>query len=288
MIPRSMDKTASRVSDERLAEIVTKGEDVFYGWPQGLVSKEAVKIATELQSLRSLSSDSVSDGSKGVRVKPLDWEQSDNGNGPFWRGSRPTLVITYFVHEDGKWCSSADPTWRKAASLELAKAAAQADYEQRILSTIALDSGTGGQQPVTMGRDGLDEWIIGELSNAKALSTDGMSVMTTTATVLRAVREALSVYAPTEPKAGVVSEETRAFIDAVQLVEDAGWIILRPQRLRKDAGDQGPVSEEIGGFLYALLGSDTWLEAVAIWEQNPEQRKAAHAFFGAALNGDKP
>lgn len=36
------------------------------------------------------------------------------------------------------------------------------------------------------------------------------------------------------------------------------------------------VTEDVRCFLYALLGADTWIEAGAIWSENPDQRKAAH------------
>lgn len=41
------------------------------------------------------------------------------------------------------------------------------------------------------------------------------------------------------------------------------------------------MTDDIRGFLYALLGADTWIEAGSIWAGNPEQRKAAHAFLAA-------
>ena len=40
------------------------------------------------------------------------------------------------------------------------------------------------------------------------------------------------------------------------------------------------VPDEVRSFVYAILGADTWIEAGAIWNGSPEQRKAAHGFFG--------
>lgn len=158
---------------------------------------------------RSLSSDSVSDGSKGVRVKPLTWKA--NGTTSLWTGEL-LFGAYYTAYDEGDGWRSFREQFFSGSSAEIAfgdkasvLSAAEADYRQRILS--ALDSGTGGQEPVAQGRDDLDEWIIGELSNAKALSTDGMCVMTSTATVLRAVRQALSVVASLQPKAVTITDE---------------------------------------------------------------------------------
>jgi hypothetical protein len=42
------------------------------------------------------------------------------------------------------------------------------------------------------------------------------------------------------------------------------------------------MTEDVRAFLFALLGSDTWLEAAAVWDGNPEQRKDAHAAIAKA------
>lgn len=42
------------------------------------------------------------------------------------------------------------------------------------------------------------------------------------------------------------------------------------------------LDSEARSFIYALLGADTWIEAGAIWEGNPEQRKAAHVALADA------
>lgn len=44
--------------------------------------------------------------------------------------------------------------------------------------------------------------------------------------------------------------------------------ILTEQREALEAFD------EVRSFMFAILGADTWIEAGAIWDQNPEHRKA--------------
>ncbi|UXN73417.1 hypothetical protein N8D56_21460 [Devosia sp. A8/3-2] len=63
MTPRSMDKTASRVSDERLADLMSAATPLVFTVP------EIRRILTELQSLRSLSLDSGTGGQQ-----PVAWQ----------------------------------------------------------------------------------------------------------------------------------------------------------------------------------------------------------------------
>ncbi len=143
MTPRSMDKTASRVSDARLADFTTPSSQT-----RGPTMQECIDMANELQSLRSLSSDSVSDGSKGVRVKPLEWHRVTQG---FSLQRAATTFGDYriWVGDDGGWFWAFNDQKHSdgaEGSEDAAKASVNADYRQRILS--ALYSGTGGQQPV--------------------------------------------------------------------------------------------------------------------------------------------
>lgn len=46
----------------------------------------------------------------------------------------------------------------------------------------------------------------------------------------------------------------------------------------------GTLSRERLSFLYALLGSEHWIEAGTIWDQNPEEREAAYSEVRAALS----
>ena len=45
------------------------------------------------------------------------------------------------------------------------------------------------------------------------------------------------------------------------------------------AEEKAEISGSVRSFVYALLGANTWVEAGKIWDKNPEERKAAHAFF---------
>ena len=274
------DKTASRVSDERLAEMLAGLEGVTPGpweketngmnhWVQTpgpfreLIAPivnlplNAAHIArcdpgamrsilTELQSLRSLSSDSVSDGSKGVRIKPLNWDDQVDANGNWSSRATDEFGRKYRVsHEDaidGDWY------WFGAlrfTSPEQAKAAAQrraatpsepteamlnaardwsvkkygqgigndaacgcwgamyAAIDSRFLSARALDSGTGGQQPdgsegaAIEIADAVLAWMVKHDfldADAEYRDDDVIEVMN-------------DLIAPTEPKAGVVSED---------------------------------------------------------------------------------
>lgn len=183
------------VSDERLADII----DGFTGLEicapgDHLGPEETLQLARELQSLRSLSSDSVSDGSKGARVKPLEWKA--NGATSLWTGEL-IFGVYYIAYDEGDgWRSFRGQFLSNAGSTELAfgdKAsvfsAAQADYEQRILA--ALDSGTGGQQPVAWRWKNWNssDWSVGEVYPPGAYSAEPL------------------YSSPTDPKAGVVSED---------------------------------------------------------------------------------
>lgn len=46
--------------------------------------------------------------------------------------------------------------------------------------------------------------------------------------------------------------------------------------------DIAALTPEALSFIYALLGADTWLEAGAVWDRNPDQRKAARAAIAKA------
>ena len=78
-----------------------------------------------------------------VEVKPLEW--TERADGLQWYGHSPKgLHLSYTalpeVREDheGPWVSFLDGLWRKFPSLDAAKAAAQADYEARILSALEV------------------------------------------------------------------------------------------------------------------------------------------------------
>jgi hypothetical protein len=163
-IPRTMDKTASRVSDERLADLMSAETPLVFTVP------EIRRILTELQSLRSLSSESVSDGSKGVRLDgPELWEVVFG----IMKGDVPEELT-------------------EEVFSQIAVAINQA---------FALDSGTGGQQPVAymwrwiyaVGRTGPWNTCLA-VRESRPLTSENAGM------------EVVPLYSsPTEPKAGVAT-----------------------------------------------------------------------------------
>lgn len=84
-------------------------------------------IRTYLATLKSSPVEAVA-----VKIRPLEW--SDPGLGILYAD---TIVGAYKINKDGYWWL-ADSEMRKAADVEAAKAAAQADYATRIRSALAL------------------------------------------------------------------------------------------------------------------------------------------------------
>jgi uncharacterized coiled-coil protein SlyX len=71
-----------------------------------------------------------------VKVKPLVWvDNPDLGGGGFLGGSDANIGPLYHAMQDG-WSLHRGMFWRKAESLDAAKAAAQADYAARILAAL--------------------------------------------------------------------------------------------------------------------------------------------------------
>lgn len=85
-----------------------------------------------------------------------------------------------------------------------------------------------------------------------------------------------------EPVGEVEIVEMRKGTRGVSHIKPDNWWFDLPAGTHKlyASPAAGMVTDEMRGFMFALLGADTWIEAGAIWEGNPEQRKAAHAFFG--------
>lgn len=74
----------------------------------------------------------------GVRVKPLEWTPRPDGRQWYATSARGLYVHFTAVMgaETGVWSCYLDDFWRPFASLEAAKAAAQADYEARIFAAL--------------------------------------------------------------------------------------------------------------------------------------------------------
>ena len=127
MTPRSMDKTASRVSEERLAEMIGLGCDQ-------VARHEVYSMALELQSLRSLSSYTAPPIISSVLTTEATTDKVEQ-------------VAREMAKRDGK-----DPDALSHNSFQwwrhfVPQARASLSIPSPNLSTIALDSGTGGQQP---------------------------------------------------------------------------------------------------------------------------------------------
>ncbi len=72
-----------------------------------------------------------------VEVKPLQWSHYDSGD-----ACARSVITAYFAHTDGSWCVRNGDRIQAGATLDDAKAAAQADYAARIRAAIAT-----GDQP---------------------------------------------------------------------------------------------------------------------------------------------
>jgi len=90
-----------------------------------------------------------------VRVKPLEWRHFDNGNA--WANTE--VGLAYYVYPDGSWSYRNGNPQPGGTSIDAAKAAAQADYEARILSALASDASPRGEAVAwqTQGEDG--QWF---------------------------------------------------------------------------------------------------------------------------------
>lgn len=143
----------TKISDERLAELDNSACDQIARHPDGLWSDmsaaEAHSVFTELQSIRSQPEPA------GVRVKGLEWVGEEGLPGRDI-SAEPTPEIRYTVrHLDmdtfdvilntdlgSKWFRNDGEIH---ASYAQAKAAAQADYERRILSALQLQKQESGE-----------------------------------------------------------------------------------------------------------------------------------------------
>ncbi len=67
-----------------------------------------------------------------VEFKPLEWQRDEHGD-----ATAQTIVGTYFADANGCWSLRGGHPLTAAGALEGAKAAAQADYEQRVRSALA-------------------------------------------------------------------------------------------------------------------------------------------------------
>lgn len=125
------------------------GEPEF-GWREFETPPIQHEAADAIEALRA-ALDHIPDAGKKVRVKPLVWSVTSYG-----KPEVITIVGAYRINEafSGGWAVSVGGlrgrTLKTAdgrgnfANIEAAKAAAQADYEARILSTLDAQAGTAG------------------------------------------------------------------------------------------------------------------------------------------------
>lgn len=110
-----------------------------------------------------------------VVVKPLEWERYWGGSGEQYRSWRPTNNVSngfYRIDMDGDNWTDGTCDAGRYPSLDAAKAAAQANFEQRIRSASVLSTPAPAQQgPDPIWKTELSE-IIGHLGSAIVQSTN--------------------------------------------------------------------------------------------------------------------
>lgn len=118
---------AGKVSDERLAKLLARVSPPHEGWQAGLPTMDVHAIITELRTRRAESQ------TGAVRVKALEWVAIEEGQRAI------TVCGMYAISPKGtKLTLTGIPgnNFGKFTNIEEAKAAAQADYEQRISSAL--------------------------------------------------------------------------------------------------------------------------------------------------------
>lgn len=87
-------------------------------------------------------------GARGVVVKPLEWRHFDNGDA--W--AQTGCGLCYFARRDGSWAHRNGDFVTVGTTLDEAKAAAQADYEARILAALAPSPSAGEPEERVLAR----------------------------------------------------------------------------------------------------------------------------------------
>jgi hypothetical protein len=108
---------------------------------------------------------------QGVRVKPLVWTAREDLNGLHEACGADGLYRNVWDQKNGTWVYEGDPTTNPPTqarfhTLDAAKAAAQADYEARILAALAPASGGVEAVTASMIREKQDEFIRSKLPPA--------------------------------------------------------------------------------------------------------------------------
>lgn len=109
------------------------------------------------------------------RVKPLVWQARDDLKGLHEARGADGLYRNVWDQQNGTWAYEGDPTANPQQqamlpTIEAAKAAAQADYEARILSALDLTPDPAVQALVDAAREVLSEVTAGSEWESLALS----------------------------------------------------------------------------------------------------------------------
>lgn len=154
--------------------------------PAGYILTLSVAEANEIADrLEALSRDRAGEQEPvAVKVKPLEWEQPDGPEGTAWIG-HGTDMCQYYIRFDTEtasyWLpgepprSNDDDSGQEFLALDEAKAAAQADYERRILSALASPVSTADVRRQALARAGLPsasdcaDWLQWLLDNPRKI-----------------------------------------------------------------------------------------------------------------------
>lgn len=100
------------------------------------------------------------------RVNPLMWSDSPDGK---WSQSQTGAGWEYLIRDMGNYFVMPFP-WKppeRFPTLEAAKAAAQADYEARILAALEPVTVQDGPDWEGFGRDLLEQWPVGDVDGSE-------------------------------------------------------------------------------------------------------------------------
>jgi ribA/ribD-fused uncharacterized protein len=125
------------MSAERISELRAMIELNSVGGTDDFPAVNSDGLVDDLLEYLDALSRSHREAETGVAVKPLEWVSEGNATGTTWRGISPIGLGRYTVVADSWWGPEPTNEFHNADDVESAKAAAQADYEQRILSALA-------------------------------------------------------------------------------------------------------------------------------------------------------
>ncbi|CAH1656790.1 hypothetical protein CHELA1G11_11171 [Hyphomicrobiales bacterium] len=172
-----------------------------------------------------MTADEIAELRRVVMVRPLAWDQPDGPDGNAWLG-HGTDMCQYYIRFDiesaSYWMPGEAPTSddddsaQEYLAIDDAKAAAQADYEQRILSALTLDSRAPAAAPDVGDQEEADRIAGHVTNNLEAMKAGGQALLAFTRIRDQAKRDA---YAECSDVAGGYngawnSKENKPFVDA--------------------------------------------------------------------------